>query len=793
MAMIETWFDQDLLAPVPVHVLSGVVFDQDSLGNLIGVRITKDGEPVTLTGSVNGYCILSDGSTIPVDGSRDASGNNAWIILPQSAYLVLGTISIVIKLTDGNTITTLCACVGTVRQSKTSNMVEPGSTVITDWSQQISAELQACQDAADNMGANLASAYSTTATYPVGSYVMYDGTLYRCITAVTTAGSWSSNSSKFVATKLANDVADLKSALVNHNAINVLEQITKNQESTSYNGTTYTITDGVWSVSGTTSGNFTRKIYESLSVLPDWFAPGKTIYIKLNKTGNMDSMRIVIYPAYNGVVDASAIVDTRVDMAYTVPSDYTGSGLVVRLFASKNVTLNGTCFPEFLQALDNNDLMGEINALGVETIKYVSDPATVYAGMTFAEVNDNARMLVAKSYFTDIPYSGQALTYQTSPSYNVQILVRNSTGAVFTRIVNRTDHSVYRDWAQHALLSDINYLARFNDKKVYCDGDSIMYGVTTYGGGVATQTIPQTIALRIPTAIVENKAHGGDVIKHTGNSDTSISESIMADSTVKDYDYFVINGGTNDFTQDVSIGMLEMAEFVGEFSPSMNYLIGQGVTYNNGLYYFKQDHDAGAWNDGHVGTVENYAGVFSPSTDYQAGQYVTYADPTYGSVLKLFQFAKQHNAGAWKDPYPNVSPWAGNTTDVIAYDRTFYNGLHTMIRYIIQQTISNNKICGIMLITPIFRNYSHDLRGNAYNLPNRAGETLSDYCDAICNIGELYSIPVYDSRHNAPFNEMNYKQTLHLRSADSTGYLHPTDAGYKVWGQSVASYFLSNF
>ena len=164
MAMIEAWFDQDLLVPVPVHVLSGVMFDQDSIGNLIGVRITKDGEPVTLTGSVNGYCILSDGSTIPINGSRDTSGNRAWIILPQSAYLVLGTISIVIKLTDGNTITTLCACVGTVRQSKTSNMVEPGSTVITDWSQQISAELQACQDAADNMGANLASNYSTTAT-----------------------------------------------------------------------------------------------------------------------------------------------------------------------------------------------------------------------------------------------------------------------------------------------------------------------------------------------------------------------------------------------------------------------------------------------------------------------------------------------------------------------------------------------------------------------------------------------------------------------------------------------------
>ena len=217
MARIETWLDCDLKKIIRVHEIKGNVFTQDHLGNLIGVRVYDDGEPVTLAGSVNGYCILADGSTVPVDGDRDTSGNRAWIILPQSAYAVPGTIRITIKLTetdgdDVDHIVTLASLVGTVTRSKTDNMVTPSSQVITDWSQQISAEMQEVSDAAAAAAGNFAAAYSTTKTYSVGEYVTYNGALYRCTTAVTTAGSWSSNSAKFAAVKMGNDVADLKSA-----------------------------------------------------------------------------------------------------------------------------------------------------------------------------------------------------------------------------------------------------------------------------------------------------------------------------------------------------------------------------------------------------------------------------------------------------------------------------------------------------------------------------------------------------------------------------------------------------
>lgn len=59
--------------------------------------------------------------------------------------------------------------------------------------------------------ASLASEYSASATYAVGDYVLYNGQLYRCNTAITTAEAWTA--AHWTAAKISNDVAELKSAL----------------------------------------------------------------------------------------------------------------------------------------------------------------------------------------------------------------------------------------------------------------------------------------------------------------------------------------------------------------------------------------------------------------------------------------------------------------------------------------------------------------------------------------------------------------------------------------------------
>lgn len=56
-----------------------------------------------------------------------------------------------------------------------------------------------------------ADVYSATKTYTVGDYAYYNGTLYRCTTAITTAEAWTAG--HWTAAKIANDVSDLKNAL----------------------------------------------------------------------------------------------------------------------------------------------------------------------------------------------------------------------------------------------------------------------------------------------------------------------------------------------------------------------------------------------------------------------------------------------------------------------------------------------------------------------------------------------------------------------------------------------------
>lgn len=60
---------------------------------------------------------------------------------------------------------------------------------------------------------NLAADYSSNKIYAVGEYCIYNGSLYRCITAITTAEAWTA--AHWAAAVLGDDVGDLKSDLPN--------------------------------------------------------------------------------------------------------------------------------------------------------------------------------------------------------------------------------------------------------------------------------------------------------------------------------------------------------------------------------------------------------------------------------------------------------------------------------------------------------------------------------------------------------------------------------------------------
>ena len=179
MAVMELWRRRDLEGTVKPEYIDGNFFTQDSVGNLVGVKCYKDGAEVALTGSVTGYCVLPSGETVSVAGTR--SGNQASILVPQSALAYTGPLGITLKLIDGNTITTLMRIIVVVYRSKTDTVITPSSQIITDWANQIAAALQEVEDASaaqDVKIADLKSAidYSPEIIWSMGAISSAQGT-----------------------------------------------------------------------------------------------------------------------------------------------------------------------------------------------------------------------------------------------------------------------------------------------------------------------------------------------------------------------------------------------------------------------------------------------------------------------------------------------------------------------------------------------------------------------------------------------------------------------------------------
>ena len=142
MAMVETWVNQDLKQPVRMIYPKGNFFEDDNNGNLVGVRVFDGDSPATLTGSCVGYCVLSNGASIPVNGM--VSGNAAYIVIPSSAYAVPGPVIVVIKNINGSDVATLAAICTTVIGTG-GTIGDPSAAVIAEWTSIINTAIATVQ------------------------------------------------------------------------------------------------------------------------------------------------------------------------------------------------------------------------------------------------------------------------------------------------------------------------------------------------------------------------------------------------------------------------------------------------------------------------------------------------------------------------------------------------------------------------------------------------------------------------------------------------------------------------
>ena len=397
MAKVEAWFAQDLKKPVPVRYLNGSFFNEDAAGSRIGVVVYSDGEAVNLAGSITGYCVRPDGTTVPVSGTR--SSNRAYIDIPQSALAIPGPLTVTIKNTESSVITTLCAVVGIVIQSRTGVQVDPGQT-ITDWTNQISAQIQACQDAADNIGATIAVAYSDL-TFPVevGTYAINSGNLYCCKTRI--AESESFTASHWRQTKVCDEIGDLTGAVAEIRDRTADYTYYKNNStaSSTKGGATYTWNGSRCTVAGTrTSGESLLIFYNQSGDFPAGIVPGGKYYVNFSGT----HVRLQIFWYQGSTLKTPAIFSSYDSGEVEIPAEATG--LYMRLNADYSVTVDEIVEPLILRTnllervatLEQtvSDVAGSVDDLGetvtglAESVDALSDAVEEITEGKFVEFDE---------------------------------------------------------------------------------------------------------------------------------------------------------------------------------------------------------------------------------------------------------------------------------------------------------------------------------------------------------------------------------------------------------------------
>ena len=203
----RTWNQNSM---VIIEDLQGMAFQAESGGHTFQISgIDGEGNAVALSGTPAGVMLRADGQDVTLTCS--VSGGVVSATLPANAYSVPGRFGLTIFLTSDGQKTAIYAAVGTVGKTSSGTVAPPAGSDVVTLVNQINTAIAAIPA---NYNACFAPAYSTSGLYSVGQYVTYNGNLYRCNTAITTAETWTA--AHWTQTNLGADVYDLKSALTNN-------------------------------------------------------------------------------------------------------------------------------------------------------------------------------------------------------------------------------------------------------------------------------------------------------------------------------------------------------------------------------------------------------------------------------------------------------------------------------------------------------------------------------------------------------------------------------------------------
>ena len=192
---------------------------------------------------------------------------------------------------------------------------------------------------------SIAPTYSSSSTYEVGDYVMYNARLYKCKIAIPTPEAWTA--AHWVTVPIASDVNGLWKAVYPYNTLDFVG--VGHPKKTTHNGITYTIDGRKIRAQGTlTAGSTSSHLEIYNGPLPIGMNVGETYYAKYEETS--DRLAFSIY-FYSGSTRLAAYW-LHNDFAITVPAG-TDTLLLWLLTGDDHEPMDITVEPEFLSNYPN--------------------------------------------------------------------------------------------------------------------------------------------------------------------------------------------------------------------------------------------------------------------------------------------------------------------------------------------------------------------------------------------------------------------------------------------------------
>ena len=591
MATVKTDFRCDLTKPVQVQYLDGNLFTLDNGGNTINVYCYEGEEPATLGGSVSANVIRPDGTTVPVSGAID--GNKAYVILPQAAYAVPGCVTIVIKVTQDTTVTTIAAIVANNMLSSTDAIVDPGTIIPS-----VQALIAQIETAIDSIPADysalllmLAKNYSSSKTYIVGEYAWEAGVLKRCIVPITAGETYTA--AHWTDACLGDDVTALKSAF---------DSFTDMVEKVPFN-ISYLATESNWVTGARIAPTTGARNTNSKSARTGYCPFSRDIYIKMTNP----NFTICVW-AYTSASVSSAV--------YSPYKDYTHSDALLPCKDGAQYLSIGVL------KLDGTDMTSD-------------DVADIISGLKVYTLTDNS--LTVSGAAADAKAVGEAIlkSTQNTVSFNVpttiEALIDSANWVVGAGIGTHTGGGL-----EDAKKCRTGYIQIDEAVLVYIDDPNYNFIVWEYTGQSISTAVfaPRESYESTPVVISkeQNAAYFRLAVSRKDNADMTSNDVTAVIAAIKTF-------SETDKTLTIE-GASADAKAVGDAIK----------TANNQVFecYANFTHIAGWWQtSGKLANLDYYHSqllTVRPETDYYCG-YWSSGNSCYGA---WFDFA-----GNWIAPVAN--------------------------------------------------------------------------------------------------------------------------------------------